>query len=113
VGGSGAVPGHAAITGGGAPTGDGGAARTERVTLDDGESLARSFFGRVARHDFRAELRVPGPGPVADYVHSLPGTRPGAGPAEFAAAVVGALPRTPEGHYVITAHAGCLVCLVD
>jgi SAM-dependent methyltransferase len=102
------VPGGGAVAGGG-----GAAARIERVTLDDGESLARSFFGQVARHDFRAELRVPGPGPIADYVRSLPGTRPGAAPAEFAAAVVAALPRAPEGHYVITAHAGCLVCLVD
>ena len=85
----------------------------ERVALDDGAALARSVFATVTRHDFEAELRVPGPGPVADYVRSMAGTRLGAGdPEQAAQAVLARLPRTPEGHYVITSHAGCLVCTV-
>jgi SAM-dependent methyltransferase len=102
----------AATAGGGAVRGGGAVPSGERVTLDDGESLARSFFDQVVRHDFTAELRVPEPGPVADYVRSLPGARPGTGTADLAAAVTAAFPRTPEGHYVITAHTGCLVCRV-
>jgi ubiquinone/menaquinone biosynthesis C-methylase UbiE len=81
----------------------------ERVTLDDGESLARSLFPEVTRHDFVAELRVPSPGPIADYLRSMPGTSHHAVPERLIETVVAALPRTPEGHYVITSHAGCLV----
>ena len=88
-------------------------AGAERVTLDDGESLARSFFSQVTRHDFTAELRVPAPGPIADYVRSLPGARHGSDLADLAATVAATFPRTQEGHYVITAHTGCLVCLGD
>jgi ubiquinone/menaquinone biosynthesis C-methylase UbiE len=85
----------------------------ERVTLDDGESLARSFFGEVTRHDFVSELRVPEPAPIADYVRSLPGTRRSSDPEDFAATVAATFPRDHEGHYVITARTGCLICLVD
>jgi ubiquinone/menaquinone biosynthesis C-methylase UbiE len=85
----------------------------ERVTLDDGESLARSLFGQVTRHDFTAELRVPAPGPIADYVRSLPAARQGGDPEDFAATVAATFSRATEGHYVITAHTGCLICLVD
>jgi SAM-dependent methyltransferase len=88
-------------------------AGSERVTLDDGESMARSFFGQVTRHDFIAELRVPAPGPIADYVRSLPTARQGGDLENFAATVAATFPRAPEGHYVITAHTGCLICLVD
>ena len=41
--------------------GDGRWGRRERLTLDDGEALARSCFSTVARHDFAAELRLAGP----------------------------------------------------
>jgi hypothetical protein len=63
-------------------------------------------------------LDLAGPVPsdtIADYVRSLPGTPhgAGAGAAELAATVAAALPRTPEGHFVITAHTGCLVCHAD
>jgi SAM-dependent methyltransferase len=105
--------GGATAAGGGAVDVGTAAARAERVTLDDGESLARSFFDQVTRHDFPAELRVPAPGPIADYVRSLPGARRGSDPEDLAATVAAAFPRTPEGHYLITAHTGCLVCLVD
>jgi len=107
---------------------------TERIGLDDGESLARSLFARVTRHDFVAELRVPSPAPIADYVrslagtaHSLTGTARGltgtargvtgtarsADPDQLSARVAATLGRSPEGHYVITSHAGCLICEVD
>lgn len=87
--------------------------RGERVSLDDGESMAGSFFGQVTRHDFPAELRVPEPGPIAEYVRSLPGAARGGDSADFARAVAAAFPRTEAGHYVITTHAGVLVCRVD
>jgi SAM-dependent methyltransferase len=81
----------------------------ERVTLDDGESLARSLFPKVTRHDFVAELRVPSPDPIADYLRSMPGTSHHAVPERLIDTVVAALPKTPEGYYVITSHAGCLI----
>ena len=81
----------------------------ERVTLDNGESLARSFFPTVTRHDFVAELRVPSPDLIADYLRSLSGTGHHAVPEDVLETVLAALPRTPEGHYVITSHAGCLI----
>jgi SAM-dependent methyltransferase len=92
--------------------GDAGAPRGERVTLDDGESMARSLFGQVARHDFTTELRVPAPEPIADYVRSLPGTRP-ADLTDLAATVAATFRKTPEGHYLISTHTGCLICRVD
>jgi SAM-dependent methyltransferase len=92
--------------------GDPAAAVGERVRLDDGESMARSFFPRVARHDFTAELRVPGPGPIVDYVRSMAGTGHAADPERVARTVAGTFPRTPDGHYAITSHSGCLICEV-
>ena len=85
------------------------AAMGERVRLDDGESLARSFFPQVTRHDFVAQLRVPGPGPIADYARSMSGTSHEADPERVAETVAADFPRTAEGHYVITSHSGCLV----
>ena len=96
-----------------AALGDPAAASGERVTLDDGESLARSFFGQVTRHDFTAELHVPASGPIAEYVRSLSGGQPGSGQAGLAETVTANFPRAPEGHYLITAHTGCLICRVD
>jgi SAM-dependent methyltransferase len=84
----------------------------ERVTLDDGEALARSFFPQVTRHDFVAELRVPGPGPIVDYVRSMSGTSHHADPDRVAETVAAAFPRTSDGHYAITSHSGCLICQV-
>lgn len=84
----------------------------ERVRLDDGESLARSFFPEVTRHDFTAELRVPGPEPIADYVRSLAGTHREADPERVARTVAATFPRTSDGYYAITSHSGCLICEV-
>jgi len=81
----------------------------ERFTLDDGESLARSFFPRVTRHDFPAELRIPDPAPIADYIRSMPGTHQHADPAPLIEAVLSALTEAPGAHRTITTHAGCLI----
>ena len=64
-----------------AARGDDAKAMGERVTLDDGEALARTIFPKVTRHDFVSELRVPAPGPdrglrALDVRHQ-PGGRPG------------------------------------
>jgi SAM-dependent methyltransferase len=92
-----------------AARGDDAKAMGERVTLDNGESLARSFFPNVTRHDFVAELRVPAPGPIADYLRSISGTSHQADSEHVIETVVAALPTTPEGHYLITSHTGCLI----
>ena len=93
-----------------ASRGDDVGAVGERVTLDDGESLASSVFSNVTRHDFVAELRVPDPAPIADYVRSMAGTSHYADPERVIATVVATLPRSPEGHYLINTHTGCLIC---
>jgi ubiquinone/menaquinone biosynthesis C-methylase UbiE len=92
-----------------AARGDDPAAMGERVTLDDGESLARSVFPNVTRHDFVAELRVPDRGPIADYVRSMSGTSHHADPGRVTETVLATFPRSPEGHYIINSHVGCLV----
>jgi len=84
----------------------------ERVSLDAGERLAKTFFTRVTRRDFPAELHVPGVEPLADYVRSMSGTHHSADPERLVAAIVAALPRTEDGSYRITTHAGCLICEV-
>ena len=96
-----------------AARGDDRASVVERVTLDDGESLARSFFPRVTRLDFVAELRIPAPEPVADYVRSMSGTTHHASPDLVVEKVVSTFPRASDGHFVITSHTGCLICETD
>jgi ubiquinone/menaquinone biosynthesis C-methylase UbiE len=85
----------------------------ERVNLDDGESLARSVFPNVTRHDFVAELHVPALGPIADYVRSMSGTSQEADPDRVVEAVVATFPVTIDGHYTITSYSGCLICQVS
>lgn len=92
-----------------AAAGNDPATLVERISLDDGEIMAGSFFARVTRHDFVTELRVPAAGPLADYLRSTAGTSHAVG-AEQVDAVLAAIPRSPEGHFVISAHAGCLIC---
>jgi SAM-dependent methyltransferase len=96
----------------GAVRGDGRWGRFERVTLDDGEALARACFSAVARHDFVTELRLPGPQPIADYVRSMSGTQHAADPERLVAAVVSRFPAGPGAVLTITAHPGCLICEV-
>ena len=95
-----------------AARGDDAKAMGERVTLDNGESLARSVFHTVARHDFVAELRVPALGPIADYVRSMSGTSQEADPDHVVETVMTTFPKTVDGHYTITSHSGCLICQV-
>jgi ubiquinone/menaquinone biosynthesis C-methylase UbiE len=89
------------------------ASLSERVTLDDGEALARSFFPHVTRHEFESELRIPDPAPIADYIRSLPGHHQHADSDPLIEAVLSALPLTPEGYYTTTTHAGCLIAALD
>ena len=96
-----------------AARGDDVEAMGERVTLDDGESLARSVFPNVTRHDFVAELHVPALGPIADYVRSMSGTSQEADPDRVVEAVVATFPVTIDGHYTITSYSGCLICQVS
>jgi hypothetical protein len=42
----------------------------------------------------------------------MSGTHHGADPDRLVAAVVSNLPRTADGSYRITTHAGCLICEV-
>jgi SAM-dependent methyltransferase len=90
--------------------GDGRWGRGERVTLDDGEVLARSCFSTVTRHDFVAELRIADPQPIADYVRSMSGTQHGADPERLVAGVVARFPAGPDAVLTITTHTGCLIC---
>jgi SAM-dependent methyltransferase len=82
----------------------------ERVTLDDGEALARSCFSTVSRHDFVAELRIPGPEPVAEYVRSMSGTQHHADPGLLVASVAARVSQAPGGIFTVATQAGCLIC---
>jgi SAM-dependent methyltransferase len=84
----------------------------ERVTLDDGETLARPLFTTVTRHDFVAEVRILSEAPIAAYLRSISEAHQAADPDRLVADVLAALPRTPDAHFTITTHAGCLVCEV-
>ena len=84
----------------------------ERLTLDDGETLAGRYFSSVTRHDFVSELRIPDPEPVAVYVRSMPGTQHSADPERLVAAVVARFPAAPGADLTVTTHAGCLICTV-
>ena len=65
----------------------------------------------MAQYDFRAELRVPAPEPVASYTCSLPDVQAGPGPASVAAAVVARLFPAGAGTAAVTGtHSSCLIC---
>jgi SAM-dependent methyltransferase len=82
----------------------------DRLRLDAGEALLRSFFPSVARYDFIAELRIPSPEPVADYVRSMSRTHALPDPGKLVEAVLARLPQDPGGLFSVTTHSGCLVC---
>jgi SAM-dependent methyltransferase len=94
----------------GAVRGDGRWGRFERVTLDDGEALARPCFSTVTRHDFVAELRLTDPEPIADYVRSMSGTQHNDDPERLVAGVVARFPAGPDAVFTVTTHTGCLIC---
>lgn len=82
----------------------------DRLRLDAGEALLRTMFTSVTRHDFIAELRIPGPEPVADYVRSMSIAQELPDPRQLVEAVLARLPREPDGLFRVTTHTGCLVC---
>jgi hypothetical protein len=91
----------------GTPAGE-RAAQGERLRLDHGADLLAAEFRSVTRHDFAAELVIPGPGPVEDYVRSMITTQELPAPEDFVAAVSSLLRRNhPEVR--IRTHSGCLV----
>ncbi|MGH3253330.1 MAG: hypothetical protein ACRDOI_44905, partial [Trebonia sp.] len=82
------------------------------LTLDGGEALARFCFSTVTRHDFIAELRIPDPKPIADYVRSMSATQHSADPERLVASVVARFPVTSGAVFTVTTHSGCLICAV-
>jgi hypothetical protein len=82
----------------------------ERLRLDDGEALLRTIFSSVTRHDFTAELRLPDPEPVADYVRSMSQTLHHDDAERFVANVVSEAFPAGTGELRVTTHSGCLVC---
>jgi SAM-dependent methyltransferase len=82
----------------------------ERLCLDDGEALLRTVFPAVTRHDFIAELRIPGPEPIAGYVRSMSQAQASADPEHLVTAVLSRLPNDPARLFRTTTHSGCLVC---
>ena len=86
-----------------ADTGDGG------LDIDHGADLLASAFGAVERHDFAAELVVPDPGPVLDYVASMRVTQGLADPGALVAAAAGLLAARGDGPIRIRTRSGCLV----
>jgi SAM-dependent methyltransferase len=82
----------------------------ERVCLDDGEDLLAGAFTSVTRHDFIAELQIPGRSPVEDYLRSMIITQELADPASLLAAVARRWPAGADDAFRVTAHSGCLVC---
>jgi SAM-dependent methyltransferase len=88
----------------------------ERVTpgyklgLAEGQELLGREFRTVIRHDFVAELRIPGPGPVEDYVRSLNVAHQLADPGQLAAAVARLVRLESAGVFRIRTHSGCLIC---
>ena len=86
-----------------ADTGDGG------LDIDHGADLLARAFGAVERHDFAAELVVPDPGPVLDYVASMRVTQGLADPGALVAAAAGLLAARGDGPIRIRTRSGCLV----
>jgi len=83
----------------------------ERLSLDDGEALLRAVFPSVTRHEFPAQLQVPGPEPLADYVRSMSETRSSTDPEAVVRDVTARIfPDEHAGSFTVTTQAGCLVC---
>ncbi|HEY2507115.1 MAG TPA: class I SAM-dependent methyltransferase [Streptosporangiaceae bacterium] len=80
-----------------------------KVTLDFGAELLAQEFGSVRRHDFVAELVLPGTEPLASYVESMRVFQAMPDPAAFAAAVAAMVPLRPDGTFRITTHCGLLI----
>ena len=82
----------------------------EQFGLDRGEILLRGLFASVTRHEFRGQLVLPGPEPVAAYVRSMSLAIRLGDPEVLVRAVTSRLPSGPGATFVDTTHSGCLVC---
>jgi SAM-dependent methyltransferase len=82
----------------------------ERIDLDQGEDLLGSVFASVARHDFTAELMIPGPAPVTGYVRSMLPVQQLPDPEAVVTAVARRLPGAADGVFRVRTHSGCLIC---
>ncbi|HSZ43135.1 MAG TPA: class I SAM-dependent methyltransferase [Trebonia sp.] len=82
---------------------------SDRIRLDDGETLLRSVFGSVTRHDFEARLHAP-PAAVAAYLSSGYGLQEAADPGSLLAGIMSRLFHHDAGPCSVTTHSGILVC---
>jgi SAM-dependent methyltransferase len=83
---------------------------TERLDLARGQDLLAAVFTSVIRHDFTAELLLPGRAPVEDYVRSLIVTQDLPDPETLVAAVASRIPAGCDAVFRVRTHSGCLVC---
>lgn len=81
-------------------------------TLESGEALLATAFGRVKRHDFREVVTLPSVEPIIAYIESFQpdycGVQEGAQWSAFLAAVSELL--GPRGSFDVTAHTGVFRC---
>ena len=82
----------------------------EVIRLDDGEELLAAAFGSVIRQDFTAELRLPDPRPVADYIRSMTITQHLPEQERLVDAVASRLEFGGDGFFRVTTHCGALIC---
>jgi SAM-dependent methyltransferase len=79
-------------------------------TLESGEALLATAFGRVERRDFREVVTLPSIEPIMSYIESFQpeycGVRPGAQWSAFLAAVRDLITLP----FSVTAHSGVFVC---
>jgi SAM-dependent methyltransferase len=92
------------------PAGGAAPVVSERLNLDGGHQLLAGVFTSVTRHDFTAELLLPGPEPVEDYVRSMIITQELPEPERLVAAVASRIPAGRDGVFRVRTHSGCLVC---
>ncbi len=82
----------------------------ERFGLDRGEVLLRGLFASVKRYEFRGQLVLPDPEPVAAYVRSMSLASRFGDPEVLVHAVTSRLPGGQGAAFLDTTHSGCLVC---
>jgi SAM-dependent methyltransferase len=83
---------------------------TGGFSMDDGEAMLAGVFGTVRRHDFEADLEVPGPEPVLEYLASMRYTQALAEPDRLVAAAARHIRPDAAGVVRIRTRVGCLVC---
>ena len=81
----------------------------DQLRLDDGQELLASEFTSVTRHDFKSQLRIPGPEPIEHYIRSMISTHDPRDPGALAAMVASRLPAG-GGQFRVRTDTGCLVC---